>query len=1318
MSIPLGQFAKITGLVILVAWLAIVSSLAGPPLSGDLVSDPPAGRQEAARIAKGGGGFLTVWVDTRAALAEYLGPNGPFDGPGLGSMEDIYAARLDAAGNLLDTTPIVISQRPYNQNAPLVGWNGENWLVVWMTERETDRYVLDVMMARVAPGGQVLDDPPLVLNAGISGISHRPFSISSDGTNWVVVWQGIDATAGIWTIDGARVSPAGVVLDPAGKSLRHDSWNSGATSASLAFAGDVYLLTWIELDSATIDWVVKGQRLNLSLDPIGTPFLVNTYLPSSAGSPRVSSDGTTFLVVWFEDRYYGWAQLYGTRVSHAGTVLDPNGIAITPTAGYSQFSPDVCWDGSNYVVSYNMEGTGFDEDIFVTRVTATGAVLDPSGILVKGGTLPQAQAAVAPRAGGGAQVVWTDSQTGGREPRDIATATITAAGAPGVSSSISRGAPRQSLSRLASGGSGYLVVFRSETSGQSRIVAKRLDASGNELDAEPLEIASGANGYLTNPSVAWNGSEFLVVWQDASANAFRGQIFARRVRPNGTLLDASPISIMPGTRPDVAALGSTFLVVADDVPTNPHFRSVYASRVTSAGAVLGGPVFIGASFSFSARVAALGGRWLVVWEVHPSHDDAHAGVAGAFVGADGAPTAAFGVSDGGTDYTPHLAVAGGSALIAWSDGNISARRIMADGTLVGPAAGLVISAAPNSQFQPAVAWDGAQYVVAWLDHRNDSYPNQPRGDIYGTRVDVNGNVLDPVGFAIAASPAPEENPAVAAAAGTTMLGYTGFIDRAPYSALRVALRRFPFDLDFQLSCSPPAQTVAPGGTTSYVVTVVPAGDFAGTVSFGVYGLPPGVTASFNPTSVAGSGLTTMTVNVGQRTAEEIYSLTIVGSNGPQQTTLAVTLVVSIAPPSVRYAVTDLGTLGGTASEAWGINDIGQVVGKSKLAGGLYHAFVFTNGAMTDLGTLGGTASAAYGINNAGQIAGLASKADGSSHAFRYSGGVMQDLGTFGGGTEYSAAYGINSAGSVAGWAEFTLRAGPHAFLSGGGPLQDLGSLGGYWSYAFDVNTSGQVAGYASDSIGYARAFLYGGGVLLSLGTLSGDVGDSEAYGLNDAAQVVGASNRGNNTPSHAALWSGGGVTDLGTLGGTTSLARSINGSGQIVGYSLNASAVSRAFLCESGTMLNLNSLIPADSGWTLSEARGINEFGQIVGVGTVNGATHGFLLSPANQQNVPGEVGGTRFGEDKSTFYWGAAAATTVGVLNDVMRGVLAELPVGSGVSETCLVSNLAGTNVVDPDDPGAGRGFYYLVRAKNSGGAGTYGSRSNGIQRPSVACP
>src|SRR3990170_6856797 len=84
------------------------------------------------------------------------------------------------------------------------------------------------------------------------------------------------------------------------------------------------------------------------------------------------------------------------------------------------------------------------------------------------------------------------------------------------------------------------------------------------------------------------------------------------------------------------------------------------------------------------------------------------------------------------------------------------------------------------------------------------------------------------------------------------------------------------------------------------------------------------------------------------------------------------------------AIKDLGTLGGTYSFAYGINNSGQVAGFSTtIADGTYHAFIWdaVNG-MQDLGTLGGSESQAIGINDSGQVVGHSDDStDWKYHAF-------------------------------------------------------------------------------------------------------------------------------------------------------------------------------------------------------------------------------------------------------------------------------------------------------------------------------------------------
>ena len=136
--------------------------------------------------------------------------------------------------------------------------------------------------------------------------------------------------------------------------------------------------------------------------------------------------------------------------------------------------------------------------------------------------------------------------------------------------------------------------------------------------------------------------------------------------------------------------------------------------------------------------------------------------------------------------------------------------------------------------------------------------------------------------------------------------------------------------------------------------------------------------------------------------------------------LSVILVLLLGAGSAlaQGTMTDLGTLGGEFSIAFGINGRGQVVGNSWTADGVTHAFLWEKGTMTDLGTLGGN-SYARGINGRGQVVGASNTTGGALHAVLWEKGTMTDLGTLGGersclGGENSRARGINVLGQVVG----------------------------------------------------------------------------------------------------------------------------------------------------------------------------------------------------------------------------------------------------------------------------------------------------------------
>jgi probable HAF family extracellular repeat protein len=228
-----------------------------------------------------------------------------------------------------------------------------------------------------------------------------------------------------------------------------------------------------------------------------------------------------------------------------------------------------------------------------------------------------------------------------------------------------------------------------------------------------------------------------------------------------------------------------------------------------------------------------------------------------------------------------------------------------------------------------------------------------------------------------------------------------------------------------------------------------------------------------------------------------------------------------------------------------------------------------------------------------------------AYGFKWQNGVASQLGALPG-FNSSASFGVSDSGLAVGASENgtdPLTGGPaaEAILWGkDGSLTDLGTLGGNESVASEVNNRGQVAGVALNTIPdpYTGFFL-----------------------------IPGA------TQARAFRWTKSkGIQDLGTLGGTDSVALFINERGQINGWSFTNTTPNSVptlcganiptmdpFLWENGTMTDLGSL-----GGTCGQSNGLNNRGQVAGVSNLAGdqKCHPFLWSRIGGIRDLGTLGG------------------------------------------------------------------------------------------------
>lgn len=310
--------------------------------------------------------------------------------------------------------------------------------------------------------------------------------------------------------------------------------------------------------------------------------------------------------------------------------------------------------------------------------------------------------------------------------------------------------------------------------------------------------------------------------------------------------------------------------------------------------------------------------------------------------------------------------------------------------------------------------------------------------------------------------------------------------------------------------------------------------------------------------------------------------------------LAPALAVTISgTAAVEYTPIVLSSPG--LAVASGVNNYRQVVGRADVPSGETHAVLWDRGQMVDLGTIpGGNYSEAFAINDRGQVVGWSMldqtnciAFDGCWHAFLWEKGTITDL--LGLEPDFqSYAYSINNSGQIVGIS--ATQNYPiidyRPVMWNNGSLVDLGKPEGATDgLANGVNASGTAAGYAHFPDGRNLPMVWSHGTVAPLPGAPGTL-VTQAFKINDRGQVIG---NGNN---HALLWTDGILAILPHAAGAHSSTTSdINSSGLVVGKSSGFSG-RIAVVWEEGEPR----VLPKLAGWTESDAFGVNDRGDVVGM--------------------------------------------------------------------------------------------------------------------------
>ncbi|HZO85854.1 MAG TPA: hypothetical protein VFC26_11610 [Verrucomicrobiae bacterium] len=306
----------------------------------------------AAAVAALGDQFLIVWAK---------GPN-------------IYAQRMNSAGERLDQQPIKVSENPAHPYPDLVylelsaAADGNNFWVAWTDDRsmpagtpEHLRYQYqDIYAARINRAGRVLDPRGIKVCARGGNQSTPRLSSRAD----FIVWK--DYRNGKALVFGARLNPKALVLDFGGFPIA-SSTDQYTTAADVSGNGRGWLAVWGESSG------IYGAQIHRTR-AVSRPFMIATTnaftepAGSRSAAPQVETSGQDCLVLW-----QSGGSTVGTRVTSAKRVSRIVTLATDPTGAVFYSFASFAGNGSRFWVTGTtapVSGSWFYNDVWFGALDA------------------------------------------------------------------------------------------------------------------------------------------------------------------------------------------------------------------------------------------------------------------------------------------------------------------------------------------------------------------------------------------------------------------------------------------------------------------------------------------------------------------------------------------------------------------------------------------------------------------------------------------------------------------------------------------------------------------------------------------------------------------------------------------------------------------------------------------------------------------------------------------------------------------------------------------------------------------------------------
>ncbi|HEX3107756.1 MAG TPA: hypothetical protein VHU41_01595 [Thermoanaerobaculia bacterium] len=589
-------------------------------------------------VASNGEGFVVVWVDQRSTHPT---------APAYPLINALYATHLNADGSSSPAEDILIAAPIYG--GAKIASDGNGYLVAWGT-------ATGIESLHLTSDGHPVGAESTVING--TDRSSWPVALASNGAGYLfsfwsaggLYWVPLDssghvtgspqtaaATANppaslVTTNDGAYhliytamncpgnvacTSPVtDLTIDSHGATVWRAMTEGSPSGVSAVSTGDRIALAWL---GTTLH--LMEQAFDASDTPLSAPHDLGVVDP---GVPLIAWDGTRLLVAATKDQ-----NLVGFRLSSDGTPIDTSPFVIDGSLTYGNLAQ--ARGGGRVALVWAAPVAYLSNADIYGRVAAdfnelASAPASPTRL----SNAPEVQHSPAVTSIGNRMLtVWRGGDDGSIKASIDGSVPIVIAPADGSNHDPA----------VAAIGDTAMIVWRSDASSQQRVLARRIDSSGNLLDPAPIIVEANATTYIlptfNRPSIATDGHAYLVAW---SGNH---EVDAKRVAADGTLIDEhSFVAMHPNffncTAVKVLWTGGVYLVVFAEEPEHgvafpvADVVRIYASRVSSAGVALDDTSNRQLYFQYGQlkglSAAASGDRAVVAWGEEAWNQDPHSNV--------------------------------------------------------------------------------------------------------------------------------------------------------------------------------------------------------------------------------------------------------------------------------------------------------------------------------------------------------------------------------------------------------------------------------------------------------------------------------------------------------------------------------------------------------------------------------------------------------------------------------------------------------------------------------------------------------------------